>query len=224
LSLPTSNFKQRLFRSLSRRFQNLSFGIDTNRIRANVQAIAGSFTSDIPTYTKQSELNMLYELARNCPPWANALEIGSHLGASACYIAAGLVHVRGRMFCVDTWNNETMPEGEQDTFAVFKRNTRQISDLIIVVRKRSEELVESEINLPLSLVFIDGDHSYSAVKTDFEKVSPWVGVGGVIAFHDSTTIFPGVPQVIGEALATGTWSLSGYVESLCWLTRVETSN
>ncbi|MBI5210003.1 MAG: glycosyltransferase [Elusimicrobia bacterium] len=34
------------------------------------------------------------------------------------------------------------------------------------------------------LLFIDGDHSYDAVKSDFERYSPLVREGGMIAFHD----------------------------------------
>lgn len=36
----------------------------------------------------------------------------------------------------------------------------------------------------LDFLFIDGDHSYEGVKTDFELYSPLVRRGGLIAFHD----------------------------------------
>jgi predicted O-methyltransferase YrrM len=36
----------------------------------------------------------------------------------------------------------------------------------------------------LDFLFIDGDHSYSGVKRDFEMYSPLVRPGGLIAFHD----------------------------------------
>ncbi len=34
------------------------------------------------------------------------------------------------------------------------------------------------------LIFIDGDHSYSGVRRDFEMFGPLIASGGVIAFHD----------------------------------------
>jgi len=37
---------------------------------------------------------------------------------------------------------------------------------------------------PLNLLFIDGDHSYDAVKADFAHYSPLVAPGGLIVFHD----------------------------------------
>jgi len=36
----------------------------------------------------------------------------------------------------------------------------------------------------VDFLFIDGDHSYSGVKKDFEVYKQWVKKGGLIAFHD----------------------------------------
>jgi predicted O-methyltransferase YrrM len=36
----------------------------------------------------------------------------------------------------------------------------------------------------LDLLFIDGDHSYAGVKSDFAMYSPLVRKGGLVAFHD----------------------------------------
>jgi len=47
---------------------------------------------------------------------------------------------------------------------------------------------------PVDLLFIDGDHSYEGVKSDFEMYSPLVRSGGVIAFHD---IVPGRESDVG---------------------------
>ena len=37
---------------------------------------------------------------------------------------------------------------------------------------------------PLDYLFIDGDHRYEGVKSDFEMYAPLVRSGGLIAFHD----------------------------------------
>jgi len=39
-------------------------------------------------------------------------------------------------------------------------------------------------NKEIDFLFIDGDHSYSGVKSDYEMYSPLVRKGGIIAFHD----------------------------------------
>jgi len=47
---------------------------------------------------------------------------------------------------------------------------------------------------PLDYLFIDGDHSYEGVKSDFEMYGPLVKKGGLIAFHD---IVEGKPEAVG---------------------------
>ena len=39
-------------------------------------------------------------------------------------------------------------------------------------------------NKPIDFLFIDADHTYEAVKTDFDMYSPLVRKGGYIGFHD----------------------------------------
>lgn len=39
-------------------------------------------------------------------------------------------------------------------------------------------------NKQIDFLFIDGNHSYQGVKTDFEMYGPLVRKGGIIAFHD----------------------------------------
>jgi predicted O-methyltransferase YrrM len=174
---------------------------------------------DIHTHMTQGELNALHRLGKGLGNNANALEIGSYLGASACYLAAALTESGGHLFCIDTWQNQTMPEGELDTLSEFKKNIAGFAQNITMVRKYSQELNYSDINRPLHLVFIDGDHSYKAVKTDFEIVSPWIVEGGILAMHDCT-YFESVSKALGEILATGKWQLGGNVDSLVWLRKV----
>lgn len=40
--------------------------------------------------------------------------------------------------------------------------------------------------LPIDVLFIDGDHSYEGCKADYEKYEPWVREGGYIIFDDYT--------------------------------------
>lgn len=43
---------------------------------------------------------------------------------------------------------------------------------------------------PIDFLFIDGDHSYEGVKTDWNLWTPLISVGGIIALHDSRA-YPG---------------------------------
>jgi predicted O-methyltransferase YrrM len=114
--------------------------------------------------------------------------------------------------------NETMPDGTRDTWAEFERNTAGIRHRLRVVRKRSEDLTAEDVGGELSLVFIDGDHSYEAAKADFDRVVCWLAEDGTVAFHDVTN-FRGVSRVVGEALVSGEWILDGISTSLVWLKR-----
>jgi len=187
-------------------------------VRTHLKRAGVAHAEKIFSYTTKHELQALFNLAVACPTGANVLEIGSHLGASTCYLAAGLRASKGNLFCVDTWQNETMPEGETDTFVKFRKNTQNINHLLTLCRKRSSDLSENDVSLPLHLVFIDGDHSYESVKGDFEKIAPWVAKDGIVAFHDCL-YFEGVSRVIGESLANGEWMIVDHIRNLLWIKR-----
>ena len=211
----------RLRRLLLRYFRGRADFLDVVLFERSMRANGLGHVHDIPTWTWSIELRALHDLAAAAPPNATAVEIGSYLGASTCYLAAGLARHGGRIICVDTWNNETMPEGERDTFAEFTRNTRAVANRVTVVRKRTEMLGDSDIPTPIHLAFIDGDHGYEAVRRDFEIVAGRLAPTGVIAFHDfANAKFPGVTRVVGEVLASGRWVQRGFVRTLAWITPV----
>jgi predicted O-methyltransferase YrrM len=190
--------------------------METLRIRGILHRSGVGAAPTIPTFTSRDELEALFRLAEECPADAKIVEIGSYLGASTCFIAAGLRGTRASIVCVDTWQNETMPEGTRDTLEEFKRNIAGVNGRVQLIRRRSCEVTPSELEGPFDLVFLDGDHSYAETKHDFELVSPLVAPTGVLAFHDSF-FFEGVSRVVGEALASARWQLGGVVENLCWI-------
>ena len=186
------------------------------------QELADSSVSGINaihTHMTTGELHALYDLAANIGTSKRVLEIGSYLGASSCYLAAALSLHDGHLYCVDTWENQAMPDGERDTFAEFKRNVRDVAALITPIRKRSDEITVSDFDGSFDMVFIDADHSYSSARGDYERVRDWLVDGGVLAFHDCT-YFESVSRVLGEVLASGMWQLGGNVDSLVWLRKV----
>jgi predicted O-methyltransferase YrrM len=130
----------------------------------------------------------------------HVLEIGSYLGASACCFGAAMKEsVQGKIFCIDTWNNDAMSEGNWDTFAKFTKNTVPFAEFIIPVRGFSTEVVDqiAAQTQHLDLIFIDGDHSYEGVKSDWEAYKRFVQPGSVVVFHDWGWA-EGVKRVIEE--------------------------
>lgn len=187
-------------------------------VTRRVSAATGSDASGIFSYCSPIELVTLYRLARSCPRGTIALEVGSHFGASACYIGTAMSQIGGMLYCVDTWGNETMPEGLQDTLAIFQNNTRGLGSVIRPIRKRSELLESGDFEVPLGFVFFDGDHSYESVSTDWARLEPWLGPKATVAFHDIKH-FPGVSRCVGERLISNEWKLGGFIDNLVWLHR-----
>lgn len=189
-----------------------------SRTRQRLNAAGLAHAASIHTFTTEEELDVLMSLASRVPDNSEAVEVGSYLGASTCYIAAGLVGKNVSLTCIDTWQNETMPDGERDTLSQFKANLKPASAMLKIVRSRTNSLERDSLPSTVSFAFIDGDHSYAAAKYDFELLAPTVMMEGVIAFHD-TLYFKGVSRVLGEALASGDWRLDGCCHNLSWIRR-----
>lgn len=216
-----SNLSYKISRHLTFRAEQTLTKLQNFIINQELEKIGCPRADDIFTHMSIRELNTLHGLARELGESAKVLEIGSYLGASSCYIAAALASRSGHLFCVDTWENQTMSEGECDTFDEFKRNISSLATYITPIRKNSKDLTPSDFaTQQLNFVFIDGDHSYIGVKNDYEKIADWIVGGGILAFHDCIA-FEGVAKTIGEALATSLWKFGGQVDHLLWLRKVE---
>lgn len=152
----------------------------------------------IPTHLTSEEKFKLYQLASFNS--GVAVEVGSYLGASSCFIALGcLENLRGTLFCVDTWQNDAMSEGGKDTFQTFLENTKSFEGIIRPQRGRSIE-VAACWNLPIDFLFIDGDHSYEGVRADVEAWFPKLNSGALVVLHDFGWS-EGVRRVIREYVA-----------------------
>jgi predicted O-methyltransferase YrrM len=128
------------------------------------------------------------------------VEIGSYLGASATALAAG-AKAGGIIYCIDTWNNDAMTEGQQDTFSNFLANTRRYSNRIMPVRgwstARSTIMRVFEHRKTIDLLLIDGDHSYEGVLADWEAYRPMLSKRAIVAMHDIGWA-EGVQRVVEE--------------------------
>ncbi|MBD2563909.1 MULTISPECIES: class I SAM-dependent methyltransferase [Nostoc] len=219
--MKVSDFSYKVSHHLIWRAEQLLIDFQSSSINRELTKLGCLTKNNINTHMTAHELNMLYILSKDLGEFAKVLEIGSYLGASSCYIAAAVSPKNGHLFCVDTWENQTMPEGERDTLNEFKNNTKAVAQHITAIRKNSQELRPSDFGgHSLNLVFIDGDHSYQGAKNDYEKASSWIVGGGILAFHDCIA-FEGVARTIGEALASGNWKFGGQVDNLLWLRKVE---
>lgn len=159
---------------------------------------------NIEGFLTEKEGNLLFKLAKKCRKGAAIVEIGSWKGKSTAYLALGSsVGNRNKVYAVDHHQGSKEHRkkfGKISTYNDFKRNMKKMNlehYIIPVVAKSSD--AADYFNKKAGLIFIDGDHSYSSVKKDFELWLPNLTNGGVIAFHDSNH-FSGVYRALKEIL------------------------
>ena len=137
------------------------------------------------------------------------LEIGAAYGYSAIVMAlGGAEHVTS----VDDHNGRTWLG---DTFTVMRRNLAAcgVSDRVSMVCGRSENVLPAlaaRFGTSFGLIFIDGDHTYAAVRADILNALPLLDGGGVLACHDYGEVgCPGVKQALDELFPAGPDELTG---------------
>lgn len=152
--------------------------------------------SAIPTHMTNREKLTLYNIVRSNQP-AVAVEIGSYIGASANFIAKALPPA-GKLYCIDTWQNQANGEAERDTYNEFKSNTQDWQAKIIEVRGFSHEVADQiPAGTIVDFLFIDGDHSYESCLRDWMTYKRFLQKGSIVAFHD-TMWHEGVTRAVSE--------------------------
>jgi len=162
-----------------------------------------------------AERAFLFRLARDLPPNARVVEIGSWIGESTCYLASGLKGDQSRLYAVDTFHGESNAPFEREFLAekmarwkithtreLFDRNLAYFG-LSARVRVMADDSMAAARKFPepprsIDLLFIDGDHSEKAVQNDLDAWFPFVKSEGLVLFHDFSSFFD-VPQVVWRA-------------------------
>ncbi len=156
-----------------------------------------------PGFMPANEGLALHAAAYEAAAYGPILEIGTYCGKSTIYLAAAAREWRQLVITVDhhRGSEEHQPGWEYhdprlvdqhthriDTLPTFRRvlSDAGVEDSVIAVVGRSST-VAAIWSTPLSMVFIDGGHTESAATEDYQRWSPHVVVGGLLAIHD---VFP----------------------------------
>jgi len=124
-------------------------------------------------------------IARHAQGLGVAAEIGVWHGVTTCRIASEL-HPAGVVYAVDNYRPGRFGFNYQERIAY--RETRRFSDRIRFVLASSQVAsvrLGEKLGSTFEFVFIDGDHSYRGIETDWRSWSVLLAPGGVIALHDS---------------------------------------
>jgi len=129
------------------------------------------------------------------------VEIGSWKGKSTIMLAYGSIAGNGnKVYAIDPHTGRPdVPEEylKIDTFQEFQNNIKNagVSNVVVPIVKKSEDAI-SDVTEPVSMLFIDGDHSYESTLKDLELWYPKLVDGGVVAFHDTLSKQLGVKKVV----------------------------
>jgi predicted O-methyltransferase YrrM len=140
---------------------------------------------------------LLYTLARRAAAIGDIVEIGAYKGRSTWYLARGLEDAGSpyRVISIDPH------EAHEQRAAYFETLDRHGLRARVEPRVAFSHDVRDEVAGPLGMVWIDGDHSYEAVRQDFDDWFPKLAAGGWYAMHDTVGAHPGTTRLARELLA-----------------------
>lgn len=173
---------------------------------------------NVPSQTSYLERLALFEAAAQSCLDATIpvvmVEVGSYHGASSVLLAEAIRRSPrgGRLYCVDTWRNDAMSSGIQDTWGIFQRTTEPWGNVIVAVRGDSKT-VELPFSEPIDLAFIDGDHTYEGCLADAQRFAPRLRDGGRLVLHDHAW-YSGVAHVVGDLLRQEQWIIESVAANL----------
>ncbi len=198
-----------------------------------------SLVNTIKGFMDEDEAMRLFELAKQASKTGPVLEIGSYCGRSASIMGLACKKNNGILYSLDHHNgSEEQQPGEEyfdpelfddrtgqvNTFPFFRETLKKtdLEDTIIPIVSKSI-IVGKMWQTPLSMVFIDGGHSFEAAYNDFLTWSPHLLKNGFLAIHD---IFldpakggQAPRQVYEKAMATGEYTILEMTKTLGVLQR-----
>lgn len=147
------------------------------------------------------------------PDNAIIVEIGSYVGAIANQFIGG----NRKVFSIDPWTEENVYKktdvqysliqdaidkrgGMDGIYETWMKNAGDDLFINIFPIKGKSNQIAPYFNLPIDLLYLDGDHSYDAVKEDINFWFPKVKKGGIIAGDDYGGQFWGVAKAVSELI------------------------
>lgn len=176
---------------------------------------------DVYGFLDPAETELLLHLATNAS--GDIVELGSYQGRSTVALALGAQLSGVTVWAVDphdTYQALDTEYGMHDNAVYYDNVTRYgVGHIVKTINLRSDEFVRIW-DKPISLLWIDADHSYESVKRDFEQWSPFVVSNGNVVMHDTSGNFPDVSQFVNELLAAGEWTRVELIDATSVFIRV----
>jgi precorrin-6B methylase 2 len=155
------------------------------------------YTNILRGGTSDLELQWLFNTAKNMN---SIVEIGSFLGRSTLALLSG-INPNGKVYAIDpfdvnVYKSQQDPE-YSEIYEKFVENTKDFKNLEIIRDKSCNAAIQLK-NERFDMIFIDGDHTYEAVKKDIELWLP--KTKRIICGHDYNTHYSSVVLAVKDTL------------------------
>lgn len=185
---------------------------------ASIESLVERFEY-VPGMLDWSNAGLLYLLSRTSSVRGDVVELGSWQGRSTCFLAQGCRDSgNGVVHAVDHFKGNTGREshyvvGKEDLSDLksnFETNIARagLSDRVVIHDMSSQD-ARSEVNGPVRLLFIDAEHTYSAVTNDISVWRDALTPGAIVVFDDVAASFPGVVKAVREGF-------EGFTAPVAW--------
>lgn len=155
---------------------------------------------EIKGFMDEEEAQALYQVSLEATAKGPALEIGSYCGKSAYVIGSACKENKSVLFSIDHHKgSEEQQPGETyfdpdlfdkklsriNTFPYLQKTLAHtgLEDVVLPILGMSKQ-VGRFWETHLSMVFIDGGHTFEAALTDYQTWSDHIIQGGFLVFHD----------------------------------------
>ncbi len=154
----------------------------------------------IKGFIDDEEVEKLYAVSLEASTLGPIIEIGSYCGKSAYIIGSACKQNNSILFSVDhhRGSEEQQPGGEYFDSDLFAKRVSRINTLPFLQETLARNHLENTVipivstsriagkmwETSLSMVFIDGGHSYEAALNDYQTWSNHIKPGGYLVIHD----------------------------------------
>ncbi len=159
---------------------------------------------DVTTFMSlESSLSTYIRLAKNLPPGAKLVEIGSYEGGSILTVAIACLNSDLTLYSVESFTGNydgTMDGHRLPSMPAYYKNIHvdRPNMRLITINAASSVAARQFADATLDMVFIDDNHSEDGVRSSLRSWTRKVRPGGIIAGDDFH--FASVRKVVTEAL------------------------
>ena len=145
------------------------------------------------------QLDYLMQMVKTFPAGSKVVEIGVWTGRGSLAMGNACRGTDKKVYAVDPWQHyeevgkssveglkEKNIESFEDVYQTFLKHRKdfQLEQWVEPVRLTSEQAAKTWTHGPVSMLFIDGNHSEDSVKLDLTMWTPIMGKGGLVCGDD----------------------------------------